>query len=104
MKKKLKVMLGLAHLALPLALFGCSSSGDSNSDSNDESENSDSSSSQFEEDDDESSSEAIESSADSDEEENKLAGTCPKGRYCSAPGMCHLFTDSNNNDLCDRGE
>lgn len=29
---------------------------------------------------------------------------CPKGRHCSFPGQCRLFTDSNANNLCDLGE
>lgn len=29
---------------------------------------------------------------------------CPKGQHCSYPGRCRLYTDSNNNGLCDLGE
>lgn len=39
-----------------------------------------------------------------EDNKNDLAGTCPKGLHCGAPGKCGLFIDQNNNDLCDRGE
>ncbi|MBP7228080.1 MAG: hypothetical protein KA988_03145 [Longilinea sp.] len=29
---------------------------------------------------------------------------CPKGRHCSYPGSCRLYTDANGNGLCDLGE
>lgn len=29
---------------------------------------------------------------------------CPKGRSCSYPGSCRLYTDSNGNGRCDLGE
>lgn len=29
---------------------------------------------------------------------------CPRGRSCSYPGSCHLYTDSNGNGRCDLGE
>lgn len=29
---------------------------------------------------------------------------CPKGNHCSFPGRCRLYTDNNNNGLCDLGE
>jgi hypothetical protein len=31
-------------------------------------------------------------------------GRCPKGRSCSYPGGCRLYTDSNGNGRCDYGE
>lgn len=39
----------------------------------------------------------------SEEDDNALAGTCPKGQHCGSPG-CPLWSDQNNNGLCDRGE
>jgi len=39
----------------------------------------------------------------SEEDDNALAGTCPKGQHCGSPG-CSLWSDQNNNGLCDRGE
>jgi len=29
---------------------------------------------------------------------------CPRGNHCDYPGRCRLYTDNNNNGLCDLGE
>lgn len=36
------------------------------------------------------------------EDYSSLAGTCPRDRHCGSPS-CPLWTDQNNDGLCDRG-
>ncbi len=43
-------------------------------------------------------------SANASSEAVELAGTCPRDNNCSYPGKCAMYTDSNNNGLCDLGE
>lgn len=92
-QKRIKTTLGLINITLPLLLFGCSTdkSVDKKDEQQDEAIN-------------ESSSESIENTNGTVDDKPKLAGTCPRGLHCSAPGQCGLFTDDNANDLCDRDE
>lgn len=105
MKNKVKALLGLIHLSIPIVLTGCSTENSNNTDTSTSSEPS-YVKEQDNEDNATESDEATIQENDSDDEDDTpaLAGTCPHGRHCSAPGKCDLFTDNNDNDLCDRGE
>lgn len=90
----------MALLSLMLGAAGCIDESGGSGDVQDELQ---ATTSQYSEDDTGAISETTEVGVSEEEDDNALAGTCPKGQHCGSPG-CPLWSDQDNNGLCDRGE